>query len=199
MQIFHTEDIPMSSANTCPPPSTPTLVFTLRHVLRKRNEIEIILADAMSTITMHGIWLPIKPWHYQKQIAQTRPPDQTLVESKGKASGFPEMWRAGCMEQWMPTVSMVATNVVIAIMTALIKQALNQGMNRLVLITFRQMVATVFLGPIAYFKERYQSKSITIIIKYCQLLVACILLLLITDFSGRQDQSSQLKSLSTCS
>ncbi|XP_006655696.1 WAT1-related protein At3g30340-like [Oryza brachyantha] len=60
------------------------------------------------------------------------------------------MW----MEQWMPTVSMVATNVVIAIMTALIKQALNQGMNRLVLITFRQMVATVFLGPIAYFKER---------------------------------------------
>ncbi|EEC79853.1 hypothetical protein OsI_21332 [Oryza sativa Indica Group] len=64
------------------------------------------------------------------------------------------MWRAGCMEQWMPTVSMVATNVVIAIMTALIKQALNQGMNRLVLITFRQMVATVFLGPIAYFKER---------------------------------------------
>ncbi|KAF0911704.1 hypothetical protein E2562_011704 [Oryza meyeriana var. granulata] len=64
------------------------------------------------------------------------------------------MWRAGYMEQWMPTVSMVATNVVIAIMTALIKQALNQGMNRLVLITFRQMVATVFLGPIAYFKER---------------------------------------------
>uniref|UniRef100_A0A0D9WKX7 WAT1-related protein n=1 Tax=Leersia perrieri TaxID=77586 RepID=A0A0D9WKX7_9ORYZ len=64
------------------------------------------------------------------------------------------MWRAGCMEQWMPTVSMVATNVVIAIMTALIKQALNQGMNRLVLITFRQLVATVFLGPIAYFKER---------------------------------------------
>jgi hypothetical protein len=59
------------------------------------------------------------------------------------------------MEQWMPTAAMVATNVVIAIMTALIKQALNQGMNRLVLITFRQLVATVFLGPIAYFKERY--------------------------------------------
>ncbi|KAL6606480.1 hypothetical protein ACP70R_042133 [Stipagrostis hirtigluma subsp. patula] len=64
------------------------------------------------------------------------------------------MWSAGRTEQWMPTVAMVATNVVIAIMTALIKQALNQGMNRLVLITFRQMAATVFLGPIAYFKER---------------------------------------------
>lgn len=65
------------------------------------------------------------------------------------------MWSAGCVEQWMPTAAMVATNVVIAVMTALLKQALNQGMNRLVLITFRQMLATVFLGPIAYFKERY--------------------------------------------
>jgi hypothetical protein len=37
------------------------------------------------------------------------------------------------MEQWMPAAAMVATNVVIAIMTALIKQALNQGMNRLVM------------------------------------------------------------------
>nr|CAB3466710.1 unnamed protein product [Digitaria exilis] len=64
------------------------------------------------------------------------------------------MWSAGCMEQWMPTAAMVATNVVIAIMTALIKQALNQGINRMVLITFRQMLATLFLGPIAYFKER---------------------------------------------
>jgi hypothetical protein len=71
----------------------------------------------------------------------------------------PRMWSAGCMEQWMPTAVMVATNIVIAVMTALLKQALNQGMNRLVLITFRQMLATVFLGPIAYFKERYHHYS----------------------------------------
>ncbi|VAI68631.1 unnamed protein product [Triticum turgidum subsp. durum] len=56
---------------------------------------------------------------------------------------------------------MVATNIVIAVMTALLKQALNQGMNRLVLITFRQMLATVFLGPIAYFKERKTRPKIT--------------------------------------
>lgn len=61
----------------------------------------------------------------------------------------------------MPTVAMVATNVVIAVMTALLKQALSQGMNRLVLITFRQMLATVFLGPIAYFKERKTRPKIT--------------------------------------
>lgn len=65
------------------------------------------------------------------------------------------MWSAGCVDQWMPTAAMVATNIVIAVMTALLKQALSQGMNRLVLITFRQMLATLFLGPIAYFKDRY--------------------------------------------
>ncbi|KAM0850701.1 hypothetical protein ACQ4PT_052917 [Festuca glaucescens] len=71
------------------------------------------------------------------------------------------MWSAGCMEQWMPTAAMVVTNIVIAVMTALLKQALNQGMNRLVLITFRQMLATVFLGPIAYFKERKRRPKFT--------------------------------------
>ncbi|KAF7046477.1 hypothetical protein CFC21_055503 [Triticum aestivum] len=71
------------------------------------------------------------------------------------------MWSAGCVEQWTPTAAMVATNVVIAVMTALLKQALSQGMNRLVLITFRQMLATVFLGPIAYFKERKTRPKIT--------------------------------------
>ncbi|CAD6338151.1 unnamed protein product [Miscanthus lutarioriparius] len=71
------------------------------------------------------------------------------------------MWSAGCMEQWAPTAAMVATNVVIAVMNALIKQALSQGMNRLVLITFRQMLATLFLGPIAYFKERKMRPKFT--------------------------------------
>ncbi|KAG8094131.1 hypothetical protein GUJ93_ZPchr0012g20093 [Zizania palustris] len=73
------------------------------------------------------------------------------------------MWMlsAGCVERWTPAASMVATNVVIAVMTALIKQALSQGMNRLVLITFRQMVATVFLAPIAYFKERETRPKLT--------------------------------------
>uniref|UniRef100_A0A804QZF0 WAT1-related protein n=1 Tax=Zea mays TaxID=4577 RepID=A0A804QZF0_MAIZE len=73
------------------------------------------------------------------------------------------MWMisAGRMEQWAPTAAMVATNVVIAVMTALIKQALSLGMNRLVLITFRQMVATLFLGPIAYFKERRMRPKFT--------------------------------------
>uniref|UniRef100_A0A453QCV1 WAT1-related protein n=2 Tax=Aegilops tauschii subsp. strangulata TaxID=200361 RepID=A0A453QCV1_AEGTS len=83
------------------------------------------------------------------------------IRSSRRTNRLRKMWSAGCVEQWMPTVAMVATNVVIAVMTALLKQALNQGMNRLVLITFRQMLATVFLGPIAYFKERKTRPKIT--------------------------------------
>ncbi|KAK3128186.1 hypothetical protein QOZ80_6BG0458060 [Eleusine coracana subsp. coracana] len=72
------------------------------------------------------------------------------------------MWSSGCWEKWMPMAAMVTTNIVIAIMTALLKQALNLGMNRLVLITFRQMAATVFLAPIAYFKERKTRPKFTL-------------------------------------
>ena len=116
------------------------------------------------------------------------------------------------MEQWMPTAVMVATNIVIAVMTALLKQALNQGMNRLVLVTFRQMLATVFLGPIAYFKERYhhhqKQRQINHGDKAPTSTSSCGWYCTVADhahalpfflLSGRQDQSSLLKSLCTCS
>jgi len=60
------------------------------------------------------------------------------------------MW----VEAWRPVMGMLAFDLITAVMTALVKKALEQGLNRLVLITLRQLVATVFLAPIAYFKER---------------------------------------------
>ncbi|KAJ1257571.1 hypothetical protein BS78_10G006500 [Paspalum vaginatum] len=47
-------------------------------------------------------------------------------------------------------------------MRALIKKALQEGLDRLVLITLRQLVATVFLAPIAYFKERSTRPKLTL-------------------------------------
>uniref|UniRef100_A0A453QCS2 WAT1-related protein n=1 Tax=Aegilops tauschii subsp. strangulata TaxID=200361 RepID=A0A453QCS2_AEGTS len=112
------------------------------------------------------------------------------IRSSRRTNRLRKMWSAGCVEQWMPTVAMVATNVVIAVMTALLKQALNQGMNRLVLITFRQMLATVFLGPIASSRRWYFT------VADHELALAFFLSFLL---SGRQDQRSLLKSLDTCS
>lgn len=51
-------------------------------------------------------------------------------------------------------MAMLVFNLISAVMTALVKKALQQGLNALVLITLRQLVATLFLAPIAYFKER---------------------------------------------
>lgn len=65
------------------------------------------------------------------------------------------MWGMAHLDEWRPVMAMLVFNLISAVMTALVKEALQQGLNSLVLITLRQLVATVFLAPIAYFKERY--------------------------------------------
>jgi hypothetical protein len=57
--------------------------------------------------------------------------------------------------EWKPVMAMLVFDLISAVTTALIKKALQEGLDRLVLITLRQLVATVFLAPIAYFRERY--------------------------------------------
>ena len=59
------------------------------------------------------------------------------------------------MDECKPLMAMLVFNLISAVLTALVKKALEQGLNALVLITLRQLVATLFLAPIAYFKERY--------------------------------------------
>ena len=52
---------------------------------------------------------------------------------------------------------MLVFDLISAVTTTLIKKALQEGLDRLVLITLRQLVAIVFLALIAYFKERYRN------------------------------------------
>jgi len=61
------------------------------------------------------------------------------------------------IDEWTPVIAMLVFDLISAVTTALIKKALQEGLDRLVLITLRQLVATVFLAPIAYFKERYRN------------------------------------------
>nr|XP_045083759.1 WAT1-related protein At4g01440 isoform X2 [Aegilops tauschii subsp. strangulata] len=57
---------------------------------------------------------------------------------------------------------MLAFDLISAVMTALVKKALEQGLNRLVLVTLRQLVATIFSAPIAFFKERSTRPKLTL-------------------------------------
>jgi hypothetical protein len=58
------------------------------------------------------------------------------------------------LDEWKPVIAMLVFDLISAATTALLKKALEEGLDRLVLITLRQLVATVILAPIAYFKER---------------------------------------------
>ncbi|KAM3317808.1 hypothetical protein ACQJBY_035492 [Aegilops geniculata] len=68
------------------------------------------------------------------------------------------MW----VQEWKPVMGMLAFDLISAVMTALVKKALEQGLNRLVLVTLRQLVATIFLAPIAFFKERSTRPKLTL-------------------------------------
>ncbi|PAN03547.1 hypothetical protein PAHAL_1G003000 [Panicum hallii] len=72
------------------------------------------------------------------------------------------MWGMARIDEWRPVMAMLVFNLISAVMTALVKEALEQGLNSLVLITLRQLVATVFLAPIAYFKERNKRPRLTL-------------------------------------
>uniref|UniRef100_A0ACD5Z9L6 Uncharacterized protein n=1 Tax=Avena sativa TaxID=4498 RepID=A0ACD5Z9L6_AVESA len=59
------------------------------------------------------------------------------------------------------TVTMVVVVVVFAVMNTLTKMAFNEGMHTTVLIVLRQLIATLFLAPIAYFRERKTRPKLT--------------------------------------
>ncbi|VAI41191.1 unnamed protein product [Triticum turgidum subsp. durum] len=62
---------------------------------------------------------------------------------------------------WKPIVTMLAVVTVFAVMNTLTKMAFNEGMHTTVLIVLRQLTATLFLAPIAYFKERKTRPKMT--------------------------------------
>ncbi|XP_006655695.1 WAT1-related protein At3g30340-like [Oryza brachyantha] len=73
------------------------------------------------------------------------------------------MWQyMAHIDEWKPVIAMLFFDLISAVTTALLKKALAEGLDRLVLITLRQLVATIFLAPIAYFKERGKRPKLTL-------------------------------------
>ncbi|CAA7403733.1 unnamed protein product [Spirodela intermedia] len=57
-------------------------------------------------------------------------------------------------DRWRPVVAMLAVNVALGTMNSLIKKAIDEGVSCLAIITLRQLVATIFMIPIACCRER---------------------------------------------
>lgn len=57
--------------------------------------------------------------------------------------------------EWRPFIAMVIIDFAFAVSSVLLKKVMDVGMNRLVIITYRQSISTLFLLPLAYCVERY--------------------------------------------
>ncbi|KAM5571411.1 WAT1-related protein [Rosa sericea] len=64
-------------------------------------------------------------------------------------------------DEWKPFIAMVAIDFAFAIVNILLKKVLDEGMNHLVLITYRLTISTIFLAPISYFWERNSRPKLT--------------------------------------
>jgi hypothetical protein len=73
----------------------------------------------------------------------------------------------GLLGDGLPVAVMLFLNVVSAVMVSLVKVAMDGGMNPLVLVTLQQLTASIFLTPIAYFKERCDSPCLPVPARTC--------------------------------
>ncbi|KAJ8898759.1 hypothetical protein K2173_005055 [Erythroxylum novogranatense] len=80
-----------------------------------------------------------------------------------------------------PVLVMVAVNIAFAIGNVLIKKVLDEGVNHMVLVTYRLSIATIFLAPIAYYWERRSRPKLTACI-LCQLFLSALAGITITQY-----------------
>uniref|UniRef100_A0A6N2MRY2 WAT1-related protein n=1 Tax=Salix viminalis TaxID=40686 RepID=A0A6N2MRY2_SALVM len=79
---------------------------------------------------------------------------------------------ADCNE-WKPFIAMITVDFAFAIVNILLKKVLDEGINHLVLITYRLSISALFLGPIGYFWERGSRPKLTFRIS-CYLFLSAI-------------------------
>ncbi|KAK4263431.1 hypothetical protein QN277_028837 [Acacia crassicarpa] len=65
--------------------------------------------------------------------------------------------------KWRPIVLMILVNLALAIVNLLLKKVLSEGLSFLTIITYRQIVSTLFLTPIAFFYERKSKLDVHIL------------------------------------
>ncbi|KAL3738454.1 hypothetical protein ACJRO7_019917 [Eucalyptus globulus] len=75
--------------------------------------------------------------------------------------------------EWKPFFVMLAIDFAFAIVNILLKKVLEEGIDHLVLITYRLAISAIFLSPIGYFLERNTRPKLTISI-LCYLFFSAI-------------------------
>ncbi|CAH8295322.1 unnamed protein product [Eruca vesicaria subsp. sativa] len=77
----------------------------------------------------------------------------------------------GCIDgKWAPVIVIIVVNMINGLVNALTKKVLDQGINHMIIATYRLGISTFFLLPIAYFWERKTRTKLTTSVS-CQLFV----------------------------
>ncbi|XP_057773626.1 WAT1-related protein At4g01440-like isoform X2 [Salvia miltiorrhiza] len=83
--------------------------------------------------------------------------------------------------EWYPVMAMVGIDMAFAVSNILLKKVVNDGIDHLVFITYRQSVSAVFLFPLAYFLERGSRPKLTFSI-LCNLFVSAVIGASVTQY-----------------
>ncbi|XP_004485925.1 WAT1-related protein At3g30340-like [Cicer arietinum] len=84
-------------------------------------------------------------------------------------------------DEWKPFMIMIAIDFSFAAVNILLKKVLDEGMNHLVFITYRLSIATIFVAPIGYFRERNSRPRLTLRI-LCYLFLSAIVGASVTQY-----------------
>ncbi|XP_042007287.1 WAT1-related protein At4g01440-like [Salvia splendens] len=83
--------------------------------------------------------------------------------------------------EWYPVIAMVAIDTAFAVSNILLKKVVNDGIDHLVFITYRQSVSAIFLFPLAYFLERGSRPKLTFSI-LCNLFMSAVIGASVTQY-----------------
>jgi hypothetical protein len=62
-----------------------------------------------------------------------------------------------CHELCKPVTILIVVNLALAFVNLLLKMVLNEGMDYMSIVTYRQAISFIFMAPIAWFYERLES------------------------------------------
>lgn len=63
--------------------------------------------------------------------------------------------RSSIVDKWAPAMAVVVANTVTGSVNALVKKALDGGVNHMVIGAYRLAISAFILAPLAYFLERF--------------------------------------------
>ncbi|KFK42498.1 hypothetical protein AALP_AA1G001300 [Arabis alpina] len=66
------------------------------------------------------------------------------------------------IEKWSPVMAIVGANIAVGSVNALVKKALDGGVNHMVIGAYRNVISAIILAPLAYFLERKTRPKITL-------------------------------------